>query len=95
MDEGADWLAAQLEEEQEEHQEEEISRQRPSKIQRVDHEGTSVLEVERGPGLRCQIWEYPPDEHDQVVKAYMMHGPYQLVKYVYPPSGSTKHPCRF
>jgi hypothetical protein len=30
--------------------------QRPPKIQRMTHEGTSVLEVERDPRLRCQIW---------------------------------------
>jgi hypothetical protein len=38
--------------------------QPPPKIQRIIYEGTSVLEVERDPGLRCQIWEYPPDEQD-------------------------------
>ena len=69
--------------------------QPPPKIQRVSYEDTSVLEVERDPGLRCQIWEYPPDEQDQVVKAYMKHGPYQFLMDVYPPSGSEKHPRRF
>lgn len=92
-DEAAEWLAAQ--EEEAENQEEEIPRQPPTKIRRVDQDGTSVLEVERDPGLRRQIWEYPPNEQDQVVKAYMKHGPYQFFMDAYPPSGSKKHPRRF
>ncbi|WVZ91399.1 hypothetical protein U9M48_037579 [Paspalum notatum var. saurae] len=99
QNESDEWLVAQLDqeedEEEEEEEEEEIPRQPSPKIRRVDHEGTSVLEVERDPGIRCQIWEYPPDKQDQVVKAYMKHGPYQFVQDVYPPSGSKKHPRRF
>jgi hypothetical protein len=92
IDEVGEWLHAQ---EEEHHKEEEIPMQPPPKIQRIAHEGTSVLEVERDPSVRCQIWEYPPDEQDRDVKAYMKHGPYQFLMDVYPPSGSKKHPRRF
>lgn len=51
--------------------------------------------VERNPGLRCQIWEYPVDEQDEARRIYMMHGPYQFLKEDYPLSGSQKHPRRF
>jgi L-fucose isomerase-like protein len=56
IDEVAEWLHA----EEEEYHEEEIPMQLAPKIQRIAHEGTSVLEVERDPSVRCQIWEYPP-----------------------------------
>ena len=92
----ANWLAAQQEEdEKDEEIAEETPRQTTAKAQRVNCEGTSVLMVERDPGLRCQIWDYPPDEQDQVIRAYMKHGPYQFIKDVYPTSGSKKHPRRF
>jgi hypothetical protein len=63
IDEVAEWLHAQEEEHQEE---EEIPMPPPPKIQRIAHEGTNVLEVERDPGVRCQIWEYPPDGQDEL-----------------------------
>ena len=43
---------------------------------------TSVLNVERDPGLRDQIRTYPPDKQEQVIKvirAYMKHGPYRPI----------------
>ncbi|KAJ1273220.1 hypothetical protein BS78_06G262800 [Paspalum vaginatum] len=55
----------------------------------------SVLVVERDPGLRRQIWEYPIDEQDEARRIYIMHGPYQFLKDNYPLSGSKKHPRRF
>ncbi|KAL6655966.1 hypothetical protein ACP70R_006792 [Stipagrostis hirtigluma subsp. patula] len=98
-DEAAAWLAAQEEEEEEEEDNneevEEVPRQPPPKVQRFNSEGVSVLVVERDPGLRCQIWDYPLDDQDQVVTAYMKHGPYQFVKDTYPLSGPKKHQRRF
>ena len=40
------------------------SRQRSPKVQRLNSDA-SVLVVERDPGLRCQIWEYPVDKQDE------------------------------
>jgi hypothetical protein len=66
----------------------------PPKIQRLNSDG-SVLIVERDPGLRCQIWEYPIDEQDQARRIYIMHGPFQFMKEKYPYSGPKSHPCCF
>jgi Ran GTPase-activating protein (RanGAP) involved in mRNA processing and transport len=54
-DEAARWLAEQLEEEENERIAEEIPRQSPSKVQRINSEDVSVLVVERNPGVRQQI----------------------------------------
>jgi hypothetical protein len=54
-----------------------------------------VLIVERDPGLRFQIHTYPPDKQEQVIRAYMKHGPYQFLKDVYPSSGPETHLRRF
>ena len=70
------------------------SRQRSPKVQRLNSDA-SVLVVERDPGLRCQIWEYPVDEQDEARRIYMMHGPYHFLMDEYPLSGSKKHPRRF
>ena len=40
---------------------------------------TSVLNVERDPGLRDQIRTYPQDKQEQVIRAYMKHGPYRPI----------------
>ncbi|TVU44128.1 hypothetical protein EJB05_03561, partial [Eragrostis curvula] len=57
------------------------------KIQRLNSED-SVLIVERDPGLRGSIWDYPVDEQDRARRIYAMLGPYQIVKEKYPNSGS-------
>lgn len=33
--------------------------------------------LQRDPGLRPQIWQYPPDQRDIVRRAYLMLGPMQ------------------
>jgi hypothetical protein len=45
------------------------------KVQRVNFADTSVLIVERDPGLRCQIHTYPLDKQEQVIRAldYVYH----------------------
>jgi hypothetical protein len=39
--------------------------------------------LQRDPGLRPQIWQYPPEQRDSVRRAYLMLGPMQphLQKY--------------
>jgi hypothetical protein len=39
----------------------------------VQFEGIEFLQ--RDPGLRPQIWQYPPDQRDSVRRAYLMLGP--------------------
>ena len=33
--------------------------------------------LQRDPGLRPQIWQYPPEQRDSVRRAYLMLGPMQ------------------
>ena len=33
--------------------------------------------LQRDPGLRPQIWQYPPDQRDSVRRAYLLLGPMQ------------------
>jgi len=46
------------------------------KVPKLNSDG-SVLIVERDPGLRGQIWDYPVDEQDRARRIYVMLGPYQ------------------
>jgi hypothetical protein len=67
---------------------EEAPTQPAPKVPRVNAEiaDASVLIVERDPGLRRQIWEYPANERDQVRKVYIMNGAYQFHMDTYPVS---------
>ncbi|KAK2379326.1 hypothetical protein QL285_067140 [Trifolium repens] len=51
--------------------------------------------IERDPGKRLPIWKYPPNEVDQIRRAYMKWGPYQIRLKDYPLSGKGDHPRRF
>ena len=94
-DEIAYWLAAEQENNEEEEEEPMRAVQPAAQVRRVDCTDNSVLNVERDPGLCDQIRTYPPDKQEQVIRAYMKHGPYQFIKDEYPTSGSKKHPRRF
>ncbi|XP_059639722.1 uncharacterized protein LOC132282116 [Cornus florida] len=69
--------------------------QRSSKSLRVELTKVDPTFLERDPGLRRQIWDYPVDERDEVRRAYIKAKPYQIVLSVYPLSGSEKHRRRF
>jgi hypothetical protein len=66
----------------------------PPTVQKLNTEA-SVLTVERDPGLRAQIWDYHPEDQDQVRRIYALLGPYQFVKDKYPYSGPVSHPRCF
>ncbi|PNX86613.1 repressor of the inhibitor of the protein kinase-like protein, partial [Trifolium pratense] len=51
--------------------------------------------LERDPGKRPPIWKYPPNQVDQIRRAYMKWGPYQIRLDEYPLSGNKNHPRRF
>ena len=71
------------------------SESRPTKSARVEIKiGFDINLLERDPGLRLQIWEYPINSHDEVRKAYIKAGPYQCIQSKYPKSGE-KHPRSF
>uniref|UniRef100_A0ACD5YGH6 Uncharacterized protein n=1 Tax=Avena sativa TaxID=4498 RepID=A0ACD5YGH6_AVESA len=52
----------------------------PPVQQEQDNDDFAVLIVERDPGLRGQIWDYPPNVQEKARLAYMKHGPYQFHK---------------
>ena len=51
--------------------------------------------LQRDPGLRPQIWQYPPEQRDSVRRAYLMLGPMQPELQIYKPSGEKGHQRRF
>ncbi|TYI43289.1 hypothetical protein ES332_A01G158100v1 [Gossypium tomentosum] len=64
---------------------------RPSKIPRVKDEALDLSNLEREPGLRKQIYEYPVNMSDEIRRAYINVGPYQPILLEYPASNSKKH----
>lgn len=51
--------------------------------------------LERDPGLRPQIWQYPENVRDEVRRAYLQLGPMQPKLKIYKPSGPQGHQRRF
>ncbi|XP_059448307.1 uncharacterized protein LOC132179584 [Corylus avellana] len=56
-----------------------------------------ISSIERDPGLRPPMWDYPVNQRDEIRRAYLNYGPHQLIlrKEQYPLSGPKKHPRRF
>jgi len=46
-------------------------------------------------GKHIQIWQYPPNQIDEVRKTYLKWGPYQMFIENYLLSGKNDHPRRF
>ncbi|XP_042400838.1 uncharacterized protein LOC121990842 [Zingiber officinale] len=68
---------------------------RPAKSLRVEiNERFDIQSLERDPGLRPHIWEYPIEKRDEVRRAYIKVGPYQYMLSKYPKSRK-KHPRSF
>ncbi|GMI77053.1 hypothetical protein HRI_001374600 [Hibiscus trionum] len=51
----------------------------PSKAPRVEQETFDASIVERDPGLQNSIWDFPPNQRDEVRRAYIGKGPYQPI----------------
>ncbi|TYI13908.1 hypothetical protein ES332_A08G090900v1 [Gossypium tomentosum] len=68
---------------------------RPSKIPRVEDDALDLSNLEREPGLRKKIYEYPVNMRDKIRRAYIKAGPYQPILSEYPASNSKKHPRYF
>ncbi|XP_055960641.1 uncharacterized protein LOC130015115 [Mercurialis annua] len=60
-----------------------------NKIARKSSSETDVSSLERDPGLRCPILEYPVAKRDEIRRAYIILGPYQPILPKYPLSGPT------
>jgi hypothetical protein len=69
-------LALEQEREQEQHH---------SKMPII--ESIDISTLQRDPGLRPQIWEYPVNQQDEIRRAYLKAGPYRWV-----PSSSSEYP---
>ncbi|KAG7943871.1 hypothetical protein I3843_15G068000 [Carya illinoinensis] len=54
-----------------------------------------ISSLQRDPGLRPPIWDYPVNQRDEIRRTYLKMGPYQIRLSKYPFSGSEKHPRRF
>ena len=66
-----------------------------TKFQRVRSNKIDKDSLERDPGLRQQIWEYPVNQRDEIRRAYIMVGSYQPILSKYPKSGPEAHPRSF
>ncbi|KAG8363729.1 hypothetical protein BUALT_Bualt19G0052600 [Buddleja alternifolia] len=64
---------------------------RPGKVSRVEKEEIDLFSLERDPGLRRPISEYPIEQRDKVRRAYIMAGPYQPRLGNYPLFGVANH----
>ncbi|XP_073119743.1 uncharacterized protein [Henckelia pumila] len=68
---------------------------RPAKSLRIEcNDRFDVQSIERDPGLRPRIWEYPIEKRDKFRRACIKAGPYQCMLSNYPKSRE-KHPRSF
>lgn len=75
---------------QPQNQTEHISEFPKPNTEEVDHNS-----LERDPGKRKQMWEYPANMKEEVRLAYLNKGPFQIHLKTYRAKGSQKHPRRF
>ncbi|KAL6570427.1 hypothetical protein OROMI_014941 [Orobanche minor] len=66
-----------------------------NKYRRIETEGVNLNSIERDPGLRQQICEYPPNQHDDIRRAYLSLKRYELRLEQYPISSKYKQTRRF
>jgi hypothetical protein len=73
----------------------------PSKMPRIEYqevESFDISTLQRDPGLRPQIWEYPVNQRDEIRYAYLKVGPHTFIPSSssgYPFSGTEKNRRRF
>jgi len=79
---------AQCEEREEQGQGEDYQTNEPVMFRGIEF-------LERDPALRPQIWQYPNNQRDQVVRAYLHLGPIQPLLKKYKPSGPKGHRRHF
>ncbi|XP_059434852.1 uncharacterized protein LOC132167836 [Corylus avellana] len=61
----------------------------------VNEVDVSSISIERDPGLRPPMWDYPVNRRDEIRRAYLKHGPNRFILANYPLSGPENHPRRF
>ncbi|TYH02430.1 hypothetical protein ES288_A09G140000v1 [Gossypium darwinii] len=67
----------------------------PFKIPRVEDKALDLSNLEHGPGLSKQIYEYLVNMRDEIRRTYIKARPYQPILSEYPASNSKKHPHYF
>ena len=67
----------------------------PFKSSTLDVNEENDFSIERDPGLRIPMWDYPVNQRDKIRRAYLKARPYQFHRLDYPLSGPEKHPRRF
>ena len=65
-----------------------------SKVPKVTYNEFENI-LERDPGKHLQIWQYPPNQIDEVRMAYLKWGLYQMRLENYPLFGKDDYPRRF
>ncbi|GJR45888.1 zinc finger MYM-type protein 1 [Tanacetum coccineum] len=77
----------------EEENKEQLRDENPPSISAV--ENATFSSIQRDPGVRQPIWNYPVNKRDEIRRAYLNAGPHRLMLPKYPPTGSKTHPRRF
>jgi hypothetical protein len=74
-----------------------VTDEQPSKCPRILPEEIDATSLQRDPGKRLQIWEFPVTLQDEMRRAYLRVGPCQpiLKPTKYLASGPKNHCCRF
>jgi hypothetical protein len=68
-----------------------VSENSSKKSRRVDVNEFDISSLEFDPRLRRQIWEYNVNQRDEIRRAYIKAGPYQIILPHYPKSGDKNH----
>ncbi|GJZ12461.1 zinc finger MYM-type protein 1 [Tanacetum coccineum] len=58
-------------------------------------ENATFSSIQRDPGVRQPIWNYPVNKRDEIRRAYLNVGPHRLMLPKYPSTGSKTHPRHF
>jgi len=67
----------------------------PCKKARTESNDIDLSTLERDPGLRSQIYDYPVNQQDTIRRAYMNLGPFQPTLSMFPKSGPESHKRSF
>ncbi|XP_042426323.1 zinc finger MYM-type protein 1-like [Zingiber officinale] len=67
----------------------------PKRFKNTETEEVDLDSLERDPGLHRQIWEYHPNQRDEIRRVYLNLKAYQPILQEYPLNKIIKHPRRF
>jgi hypothetical protein len=67
----------------------------PFKSSTLNVNEVDAFSIERDPGKRPPMWDYPVNRRDEIRMAYLKAHPYQIFRSDYPFSGPKNHPRHF